>query len=132
VQNAPSVPQPEAAPLGEAAGGAMQAQKSAAPGLGRAAAEQEAPADTLASGTFAPDTLAMPAPAPMTTMPRVAPVEPSGDVFTPFKESPVKVVKEEPVSTFSIDVDTASYAYVRQALNDGWMPAPDAVRIEEM
>lgn len=39
--------------------------------------------------------------------------------------------KEEPVSTFSIDVDTASYSNVRRMLNYGRLPEPDAVRIEE-
>ena len=37
-----------------------------------------------------------------------------------------------PLSTFSIDVDTASYANVRRFLTSGRMPPPDAVRIEEM
>ncbi|HZF02050.1 MAG TPA: von Willebrand factor type A domain-containing protein [Methylomirabilota bacterium] len=37
-----------------------------------------------------------------------------------------------PLSTFSIDVDTASYANVRRFLNEGRMPPQDAVRIEEM
>ncbi len=58
--------------------------------------------------------------------------DPSGDEFTEFVESPLKVVKEEPVSTFSIDVDTASYSYVRRSLVDGYLPDADAVRIEEM
>ena len=44
----------------------------------------------------------------------------------------VKVVAQEPVSTFSIDVDTASYSNVRRMLNQGYMPPKDAVRIEEM
>src|ERR1051326_8135134 len=44
----------------------------------------------------------------------------------------VKVAAEEPVSTFSIDVDTASYGVVRDALNNGAMPPADAVRVEEM
>jgi Ca-activated chloride channel family protein len=57
---------------------------------------------------------------------------PSGDVFTDFAESRLRAVSEEPVSTFSIDVDTASYAYVRRMLEDGYLPEPDAVRIEEM
>jgi Ca-activated chloride channel family protein len=60
------------------------------------------------------------------------PTEPSGDEFTKFAESPLKIVKNEPVSTFSIDVDTASYAYVRRSLTEGWVPEPDAVRIEEL
>ncbi len=39
---------------------------------------------------------------------------------------------EEPLSTFSIDVDTASYANVRRFLTGGQLPPPDAVRIEEL
>lgn len=44
----------------------------------------------------------------------------------------VKVVSEEPVSTFSIDVDTASYSNVRRMLSQGYLPPKDAVRIEEL
>ena len=47
-------------------------------------------------------------------------------------ENPVKVVAQEPVSTFSIDVDTGSYANVRRFLNNGRLPPKDAVRIEEI
>jgi Ca-activated chloride channel family protein len=47
------------------------------------------------------------------------------------EQSFAKVV-EEPLSTFSIDVDTASYANVRRFLNGGSLPPPDAVRIEEL
>lgn len=39
---------------------------------------------------------------------------------------------ENPLSTFSIDVDTASYANVRRFLAEGRLPPPDAVRIEEL
>lgn len=46
--------------------------------------------------------------------------------------NPVKRVAEEPVSTFSIDVDTASYSNVRRFLEEGRNPPPDAVRVEEM
>jgi Ca-activated chloride channel family protein len=48
------------------------------------------------------------------------------------KLNPVKLTSEEPVSTFSIDVDTASYANVRRFLNQGVLPPKDAVRIEEL
>lgn len=41
-------------------------------------------------------------------------------------------VVDHPLSTFSIDVDTASYANLRRFLNNGQMPPIDAVRIEEM
>jgi len=44
----------------------------------------------------------------------------------------VKIAAEEPVSTFSIDVDTASYSNVRRFLHEGTLPPRDAVRIEEM
>ena len=46
--------------------------------------------------------------------------------------NPVKVVTHDPVSTFSVDVDTASYANVRRYLNEGALPPSDAVRVEEM
>jgi Ca-activated chloride channel family protein len=46
--------------------------------------------------------------------------------------NPVKRTAEDPVSTFSIDVDTAAYANVRRFLNDGARPPRDAVRVEEM
>ncbi len=42
------------------------------------------------------------------------------------------LVEQEPLSTFSIDVDTASYANVRRFLQHGQLPPPDAVRIEEL
>jgi Ca-activated chloride channel family protein len=54
------------------------------------------------------------------------------DRFEDFKPNPLKLVSQEPVSTFSIDVDTASYAFVRRALNNGHLPQVDAVRIEEL
>lgn len=43
-------------------------------------------------------------------------------------KSPVK----DPLSTFSIDVDAASYSNIRRFINQGEMPPKDAVRIEEM
>jgi Ca-activated chloride channel homolog len=47
-------------------------------------------------------------------------------------ESPFLRVLDQPLSTFSIDVDTASYTNIRRFLNDGSWPPPGAVRIEEM
>lgn len=54
------------------------------------------------------------------------------DQFEDFEESPLHKVSEEPVSTFSIDVDTASYSFMRRQLNHGVLPQKNAVRIEEM
>lgn len=46
-------------------------------------------------------------------------------------DNPVQRTSENPVSTFSIDVDTGSYANVRRMLNQGQRPPSDAVRVEE-
>ncbi len=54
------------------------------------------------------------------------------DKFTEFKPSAFKQVAIEPVSTFSSDVDTASYSFVRRQLNNGILPDADSVRVEEM
>jgi Ca-activated chloride channel homolog len=54
------------------------------------------------------------------------------DKFTNFAENSFTIVREAPVSTFSIDVDTASYSWVRASLNQSVLPQPAAVRTEEM
>ena len=54
------------------------------------------------------------------------------EAFAPIVENEFRVVSKDRQSTFSIDVDTASYAMVRRFLNQGTLPPPDAVRIEEM
>lgn len=46
--------------------------------------------------------------------------------------NPVQAVAQAPVSTFSIDVDTGSYANVRRLLNQGQLPPAEAVRLEEL
>ena len=47
-------------------------------------------------------------------------------------ENPFLAARENPLSTFSIDVDTASYSIVRRFIDAGSLPPPDAVRVEEM
>lgn len=59
-------------------------------------------------------------------------VPPAGESYAHFTENRFMSVKEKPLSTFSIDVDTASYSNVRRFLNNGQRPPQDAVRIEEM
>jgi Ca-activated chloride channel family protein len=48
------------------------------------------------------------------------------------EENPFLPAATNPLSTFSIDVDTASYANVRRFINTGSLPPKDAVRVEEM
>jgi len=56
----------------------------------------------------------------------------AGDRFDYVAESDFLAVRDAPYSTFSIDVDTASYTKARQYLmQHGTLPPPDAVRIEE-
>lgn len=54
------------------------------------------------------------------------------DRFTDIEANPVKQAAEEPLSTFSIDTDTASYSFVRGSLLQNVLPPKDAVRVEEM
>ena len=56
----------------------------------------------------------------------------SGERYQPTAPSSWKAVAQQPLSTLSIDVDTASYTNVRRFLRAGQMPPPDAVRIEEL
>lgn len=61
----------------------------------------------------------------------VAP-QPDTERYPDATPNPVKRVTDQPVSTFSIDVDTAAYSNVRRFINDGATPPKDAVRVEEM
>jgi Ca-activated chloride channel family protein len=56
----------------------------------------------------------------------------AGERYNRFAENRFLAVAEQPLSTFSIDVDTASYANVRRFLTAGQRPPRDAVRIEEL
>ena len=52
--------------------------------------------------------------------------------YSAIHENGYKSPVQEPLSTFSIDVDAASYSNVRRFITQGQQPVPDAVRIEEM
>jgi len=66
------------------------------------------------------------------TAPQPMPGTVDRDTYEDVDPNPVRQVAEDPVSTFSIDVDTASYSNVRRMLNEGRLPPRDAVRIEEL
>ncbi len=55
-----------------------------------------------------------------------------GETYAEIVENEFIRTEDMPVSTFSTDVDTASYANVRRMIEDGYLPEPNAVRIEEM
>jgi Ca-activated chloride channel family protein len=54
------------------------------------------------------------------------------EAYDRIDDNPFREVREHPLSTFSIDVDTASYSNVRRFLTSGTRPTKDAVRIEEL
>jgi Ca-activated chloride channel family protein len=76
-------------------------------------------------------------PAPMPSVaygfdgPMQAP-EPNTENYQQIEDNPVHLTAEDPVSTFSIDVDTGSYSNVRRMLVQGQRPPRDSVRAEEM
>lgn len=92
---------------GGAAGGiAFDTFTVAAPGRGGIAAPPPAPADRLHTGNT--------------------------ESYSFFRDNPFVGAAANPFSTFAVDVDTASYSNVRRFLSLRRLPAPDAVRIEEL
>ncbi|GLS28683.1 Ca-activated chloride channel family protein [Mesorhizobium albiziae] len=129
--------EPQSTPKQEApAASAPVLQESAAAGS-TALEAAPAPADAARSRAFEPSVASKPmADQAIASLP--APPEPmqpeaeSRDRIEDFKTNPVRSALEDPVSTFSIDVDTASYSFVRRSLKEGLLPQPDTVRVEEM
>jgi Ca-activated chloride channel family protein len=54
------------------------------------------------------------------------------ETYDHLDENAFRAAKDHPLSTFSVDVDSASYSLMRRFLNDGRLPPPGAVRIEEL
>ena len=83
-------------------------------------------------GLVAPTRQAAKALAPMTdSVATIAPA-PNTEAFANAPANAVKITADDPVSTFSVDVDSASYAVVRSSFQAGMLPPPDAVRVEEL
>ncbi|MDQ0737901.1 VWA domain-containing protein [Pseudomonas sp. W4I3] len=76
--------------------------------------------------------MAMPAPMRTQEMTVMADRNEPREQYANLPDNPVHRVAETPVSTFSVDVDTGSYANVRRFLNQGRLPPEGAVRLEEM
>ncbi len=84
------------------------------------AANMQALSRAVTQPSAVADSIAMPMP------------EENRERFASADPNPVKSVATDPVSTFSADVDTASYSYMRGALLGGSLPEPDSVRVEEL
>jgi Ca-activated chloride channel family protein len=76
-----------------------------------------------------PPMVGMPAPLPP---PPLVQAQPNTENYAAFDDNRIVRTAEQPVSTFSIDVDTGSYSNVRRMLARGQLPPKDAVRVEEM
>ena len=93
--------------------------------------EQEVAQEVVVTGIAAQNVARMSLSKPQELSYQPAPKEYRDD-FEEFEINRITQVSETPVSTFSADVDTASYSFVRKRLNAGYLPPKDAVRLEEM
>ncbi|MHC5852692.1 vWA domain-containing protein [Nostoc sp.] len=100
-----------------------------------------APLPSIRSGSSVQDQLVnratMPKPQAGSSIGRVVPEPQPGSRFNTenynrIEDNPFHRVENDPLSTFSIDVDTASYSNVRRFITQGELPPKDAVRIEEL
>ncbi|MEM9785911.1 MAG: VWA domain-containing protein [Pseudomonadota bacterium] len=92
---------------------------------------QAAPTAPSTSNLAAPQSIVV-APSPALTDDVIAAPIGNTEAFPTEASNALKITAEDPVSTFSIDVDTAAYAVIRSSLTRGQLPPPQAVRIEEM
>ena len=84
------------------------------------------PAAKLAPNTQQSQSLNSPSP------PNPIPESSNRETYERIQENPFRRVSSNPLSTFSIDVDSASYSNIRRLINQGQRPPQDAVRIEEL
>ena len=94
---------------------------------------QEAVASGAIATPSAPPAVIAPAPAPPSgPADRLGLDQPTDtEQYAEIEVNPVIAAAEQPVSTFSVDVDTGAYSNVRRFLTQGSLPPTDAVRIEE-
>ena len=64
--------------------------------------------------------------------PVVYPQNTNTESYASFKENRFIDVKTEALSTFSLDVDAASYSNIRRMINNGQLPEKNSIRVEEM
>ena len=131
---APASPKPQSAAAGRLARqGALTGNAPLPAASGEFAQDggASAPAVKGMAGTTAESKLMLQPPAAMPAD-QMLPQEQNRDRVEDFKTNPVRAALEDPVSTFSIDVDTASYSFVRRSLREGVVPQADTVRVEEM
>jgi Ca-activated chloride channel family protein len=123
----PAQPAEIAAGVSGSVAAAAEPRSKEAVGRLAPAPRSDAPAKHKLAAPLSPPATLLPAPLPA---PAMSPQD--RERYQALTDNPVHGVAEAPVSTFSIDVDTGSYANVRRLLNAGRLPPADAVRVEEM
>jgi len=110
--------------------GVLKEQRDAAP---PASSTPEYLRQTFVVDKVSPVAAAAPPPPPPGARPDVIPRPRfNTEAYDRIEDNPFKSVAENPLATFSIDVDTASYANVRRFLTQNQIPPRDSVRIEEL
>lgn len=130
--NDSSIPIPIDPPVGRITLSEKKQELAKAPNARQAL---EAEADSAYPGMpSAPVEQRMIAPEPSKPDDKISPYyqDQGRDKFQDVQVNKIKQVAEEPVSTFSVDVDTASYSFMRRQINNGQLPAPNSIRVEEL
>lgn len=118
---APVLPAPTMAAVGEAPAAGQ-------PPVGGGVPPAAGPLPTSIAA-FAPG---LPAPTANPQMPGFPPPTPPADnYFQDYGVNPFEDPREDHLSTFALDVDTAAYTVARRYVNDGNLPPADAIRVEE-
>jgi Ca-activated chloride channel homolog len=118
-------------------GGVVGARESATSSVKRAKASKSEPGQVISADSYDGSAPAVaPVPPPPAAFEYVTKsknrAEAPGEGYSPIVENSYKDPKQDPLSTFAIDVDTSSYSNVRRFLTQGMLPPKDAVRIEEL
>ena len=138
----------------QAKGVAGTGQAGTGPRQGRPGSRTESSSNTVVGQAYDAGSAPTPAPGPVPARTGVvaggvvaAPAAPTGDIaahlrrrsgqwnteeYAHIVDNPFLGARQNPLSTFSIDVDRASYANVRRYIGQGQLPPRDAVRIEEL
>lgn len=130
-QDQATAPSPQVAqgPASETRAQASEERARIAPLAGSVAKRTRA---EFESAAVAPAPAVMPPDSPHQEPDDARPTDADTERYKHLDENPVHRVSEQPVSTFSIDVDTGAYANVRRFLVAGQLPPRDAVRVEEL
>lgn len=128
----PTTPQPSIAPSATAEPSAEPSVAPTSEPTAEPTSEPSAGPEPTAAPTAAPSAEPSPTPAPTSTPGSIPSIyDYRENFFQNYKINPFVEAAIDPLSTFSVDVDTGSYTLARSYLNQGLLPPPAAIRPEE-